>query len=140
MTLAAGSVEEMTGVSDQIQARRPRVAFCWRRHRVLQRGADGMVRDQPVNDVFGLAHNDRLLAEINSEMAAARTESEATGKPAGQFKDCRWSTLESWSRTGSSTAMGSGRGARPIPASSSRRCRPAPSSRRSAGSASGPAW
>ena len=52
-----------------------------------------------VDYVFGLARNDRLAAEIKTEMATARTAAEATGKPARRFKDFRWSTLDSWSRT-----------------------------------------
>jgi Transposase DDE domain group 1 len=97
---AAGSVEEMTRIIASIRARWPRV-------RILLRADSGFCREalmawceaNRVDYVFGLARNDRLAAEIKTEMAAARTEADATGKPARRFKDFRWSTLESWSRT-----------------------------------------
>jgi hypothetical protein len=97
---AAGSVEEMTRIIGQIRARWPRV-------RILLRADSGFCREalmawceaNRVDYVFGLARNDRLAAEIKTHMAAARTEAEATGRSARRFKDFRWSTLESWSRT-----------------------------------------
>jgi hypothetical protein len=97
---AAGSVEEMTRIISQIRARWPRV-------RILLRADSGFCREalmawceaKRVDYVFGLARNDRLTAAIKAELAAARTEAEATGKPARRFKDFRWSTRESWSRT-----------------------------------------
>ena len=51
-----------------------------------------------VDYVFGLARNERLVAEIGAAMVAARATAEATGKPARRIKDFRWSTLDSWSR------------------------------------------
>jgi hypothetical protein len=97
---AAGSVEEMTRIISQIRTRWPRV-------RILLRADSGFCREalmawceaNRVDYVFGLARNERLAAEIKTEMATARTEAEATGKPARRFKDFRWSTLESWSRS-----------------------------------------
>ena len=97
---AAGSVEEMTRIIGQIRARWPRV-------RLLLRADSGFCREalmawceaNRVDYVFGLARNDRLAGEIKPEMAAARTEAEATGKAARRFKDFRWSTRDSWSCT-----------------------------------------
>jgi Transposase DDE domain group 1 len=42
-----------------------------------------------VHFVFGLAQNDRLNAEITSELEAVKEKSERTGKPARRFKDKR---------------------------------------------------
>jgi hypothetical protein len=97
---AAGSVEEMTRIISQIRARWPRV-------RILLRADSGFCREalmawceaNRVDFVFGLARNERLVTEIKAALAAARSAAEATGKPARRFKDFRWSTLESWSRT-----------------------------------------
>ncbi|GAC1346704.1 MAG: IS1380 family transposase [Bradyrhizobium sp.] len=97
---AAGSVEEMTRIIAQIRARWPRV-------RILLRADSGFCREalmawceaNRVDYVFGLARNDRLVAEIQAETAGACTEAEATGKPARRFRDFRWSTLDSWSRS-----------------------------------------
>jgi len=97
---AAGSVVEMARVVGQIRRRWPRV-------RILLRADSGFCREDlmawceahGVDYLFGLARNDRLTAEISSELAAAQEESERTGKPARRFKDFTWSTLKSWSRS-----------------------------------------
>lgn len=80
---AAGSVEEMTRIIGQIRAR-------WPRMRILLCTDSGFCREElmawceanRVDDVFGLARNDRLVAEIEAELAAARAETEASGKRA----------------------------------------------------------
>jgi hypothetical protein len=38
------------------------------------------------------------VAEIAAEMAEARADAEASGRPARRFRDLRWSTREGWSR------------------------------------------
>jgi hypothetical protein len=52
-----------------------------------------------VDFLFGLARNERLEAEINTELMTAALESIRTGGPARCFKDFTWSTLDSWSRS-----------------------------------------
>lgn len=97
---AAGSVGEMARVVGQIRRR-------WPKTRILLRADSGFCREelmvwceaQGVDYLFGLARNDRLTAEISSELAEAQIESERTGKPARRFKDFNWSTLKSWSRS-----------------------------------------
>ena len=74
--------------------------------RILLRADSGFCREalmawceaNRVDYVFGLARNERLVAEIDANLAAARTEAEASGKPARRFRDFRWSTRDSWSR------------------------------------------
>jgi hypothetical protein len=51
-----------------------------------------------VHCVFGLAKNDRLIAEIKDELAAAEKTSQRTGKPARRFTQFKWTTRTSWSR------------------------------------------
>jgi hypothetical protein len=97
---ASGSVEEIARIVRQIRARSPRV-------RILLRADSGFAREammiwceqNRVDHLFGLARNARLVAEIEAEMAQARIEAEASGKPARRFRDFTWSTLDSWSRT-----------------------------------------
>ena len=48
-----------------------------------------------VDFLFGLAKNQRLVAEIAAELAAAEEESQATGQPARRFKEFQWSTRDS---------------------------------------------
>ena len=97
---AAGTIDELARIVARIRARWPRV-------RILLRADSGFCREaimawceeNRIDYVFGLARNARLAAEIETEMQAARAEAERTGKPARRFKDFRWSTLDSWSRT-----------------------------------------
>jgi len=97
---AAGSVAEIARIVAQIRARWPRV-------RILLRADSGFCREDlmawcdahGIDYLFGLARNDRLVAEIASELAIAQAEFQRTGKPARRFKDFAWSTLTSWSRS-----------------------------------------
>jgi hypothetical protein len=96
---SAGAVEELARIVARIRARWPRV-------RILLRADSGVAREalmvwceqNRVSYVFGLARNERLVAEIAAALVAARTEAEATGKPARRFMDFLWSTRDSWRR------------------------------------------
>ena len=50
-----------------------------------------------IDFVFGLAKNDRLKAQIETEMSQAQAECTQTGKPARRFRDFTYRTLDSWS-------------------------------------------
>ena len=99
MDAAAGAVEEVARIVAQIRRRWPHV-------RILVRADSGFAREElmvwceahGVHFLFGLAKNDRLIAEIASELARAEAKSRRTGKPARYFKDFRWRTRRSWSR------------------------------------------
>jgi len=96
---AAGSVEEVARIVAQVRRRWPKV-------RILLRADSGFAREtlmswceaNRVDYLFGLAKNDRLIAEIEAELAAAGEQSRRMGKPARRFKDFPWTTLDSWSR------------------------------------------
>jgi len=96
---AAGAVEETARIVAQIRARWPEV-------RIVLRADSGFAREalmswceaNGVDYLFGLAKNQRLVAEIASELAAAEEESKASGQPARRFKEFSWSTRDSWSR------------------------------------------
>jgi hypothetical protein len=96
---AAGAVEETARIVAQIRARWPEV-------RIVLRADSGFARDalmswceaNRVDYLFGLAKNQRLVAEITAELAAAEEDSKATGQPARRFKEFSWSTRDSWSR------------------------------------------
>ena len=95
---AAGAVEEVARIVAQIRARWPGV-------RIVLRADSGFAREAlmkwcELNDVdylFGLAKNERLVAEIAAELAAAEEESKLTEKPARRFNEFQWSTRDSWS-------------------------------------------
>jgi Transposase DDE domain group 1 len=96
---SAGSVEEVARIVSQIRERWPEV-------RILLRADSGFTRDDLMtwceqNDVdylFGLAKNNRLIAEISAELAEAAEENRQSGKPARRFKDFHYRTRKSWSR------------------------------------------
>ena len=95
---ADGAVNEVARIIAQIRCR-------WPKARILLRADSGFCRDElmawceahKVQYVFGLAKNDRLISEIETELDRAEAESRRTGKPARRFKDFRWSTVKSWS-------------------------------------------
>jgi DDE family transposase len=93
-----GAVKEVARIVAQIRSRWPKI-------RMLLRADSGFARDElmawcETNDVryvFGLAKNDRLIAEIKDELGRAEAESRRTAKPARRFKDFKWRTVKSWS-------------------------------------------
>jgi hypothetical protein len=95
---SAGSVEEVARIVAQIREHWPKV-------QILLRADSGFTRDELMtwceqNDVdylFGLAKNNRLIAEIAAELAEAAEENRRSGKPARRFKDFRYRTHKSWS-------------------------------------------
>ncbi len=96
---AAGTVEELSRIAEQIWAAWPDV-------RIILRGDSGFCRDEIMNwcegderleYVLGLAKNDRLKEAIAEEMALVKQEYERTQEAVRLFKDFRYRTLESWS-------------------------------------------
>src|SRR5258705_2392182 len=96
---SAGSVEEVARIVANVRRRWPEV-------RILRRADSGFTRDELMtwceqNDadyLFGLAKNNRLIAEIAAELAEAAEENRQSGKPARRFKDFKYRTRKSWSR------------------------------------------
>jgi hypothetical protein len=78
----------------------------WPNVRIVVRADSGFARDDLMawceangaHFVLGLAKNDRLIAAIRDELAAAEKTSRRTGKPARRFKQFQWTTRKSWSR------------------------------------------
>jgi Transposase DDE domain group 1 len=96
---AAGAVEQTARIVTRIRAAWPQV-------RILLRADSGFAREglmkwceaNGVDFLFGLAKNERLVAEIAAKLAAAEADSKATGQPARRFQEFQWSTRDSWSR------------------------------------------
>lgn len=97
---SAGSLEEVQRIVARIRAR-------WPHTQLALRADSGFARDNlmtwceenDVHYVFGLARNDRLEEMIAEDMEAMRAQSEETGEAARFFKELRYRTLDSWSRT-----------------------------------------
>ena len=96
---AAGSVQELARIVGRIRRRWPRV-------RILVRADSGFAREElmawceanGVDFLLGLAKNERLIAEIETELDRVAAKSRRTGKPERRFKDFMWMTRSSWSR------------------------------------------
>ena len=96
---ANGVIQELERIVKKLRQRWPEV-------RIIVRGDSGFCRDEIMslceqNDkmdyVFGLAKNERLNKEIESEMAQAQVIHNSTAEAARVFKDFRYRTRKSWS-------------------------------------------
>jgi len=95
---AAGSIEELARIVEQIRTR-------WPTTRIVIRGDSGFCREaimhwcetHGVSYLLGLARNARLNRILGEAMAAARDEHVRTGRPARRFRDFRYRTRKSWS-------------------------------------------
>jgi hypothetical protein len=111
MTSDAGAL--LLGATNKVLGLTQRLAACFKDSRdpayiehtvetlVMQRITGIALGYEDLNDHDQLRHDPVmavLAGETQSEMAA-RDEAERRGKPARRFKDFRWSTLNSWSRT-----------------------------------------
>ena len=99
MDAAAGAVEEVARLVARIRAR-------WPRTRILLRANSGFAREDlmawcetnGVDFLFGLAKNERLVAEIKPELDLAAAKSQRSGRPERRFKSFMWTTRRTWSR------------------------------------------
>jgi len=97
---SAGSVKELTRIVDQIRARWPEV-------KIMIRGDSGFCREDimawceanDVDFVLGLAKNERLIANLATELKEAKARFEATGQPARVFADFSYQTRKSWTQS-----------------------------------------
>ncbi len=96
---AAGATEEVARLIARIRTR-------WPRTRILLRADSGFARDDlmtwceanGVDFLFGLAKNERLIAEITPALERAAAKSRRTGRAERRFKSFMWRTLTTWSR------------------------------------------
>ena len=96
---AAGAKEEVARIVAHIRGR-------WPRTRILLRADSGFTREDlmawceenGIDYLFGLARNNRLVAQIADGLARARAEHLETGTPARRFADFMYATRKSWSR------------------------------------------
>jgi hypothetical protein len=97
---AAGTVEELEPMIARIRARWPKVQIVLRADSGFAR--DGILawcEEHGVDYVIGLARNDRLVRRLAREMKQARRRFGRTGEAARFFRDFRYRTRNSWSRT-----------------------------------------
>ncbi len=113
---ADGAADELKRIVGQIRQRWPKV-------RIVLRADSGFCRDAllawcestRVDYVIGLAKNARLKEKIVAQMNRAEAAFQATGKPARRFRNFKYRTLKSWTRTRRVTAPPSFSTRAPIP-------------------------
>ncbi len=84
-----------------------RIRSAWPDTEIVLRADSGFARDQTMSFceangvyyVFGLARNKRLQLLLGRAMAKSRRRHAATGKPSRRFRQFRYRTLKSWSRS-----------------------------------------
>ena len=95
-----GAVEELKAVVAQIRQR-------WPETKILVRGDSGFCRDpimvwcegNGVDYVLGLARNARLQRRIDKALRKSRRRSAANGQASRRFREFRYRTRDSWSRS-----------------------------------------
>ncbi len=95
-----GAVEELKAVVAQIRHR-------WSETKILVRGDSGFCREtimawcegNGVDYVLGLARNARLQQRIDKALRKSRRRSAASGQASRRFREFRYRTLDSWSRS-----------------------------------------
>ena len=96
---AAGAVEEVARLVRRIRA-------AWPETRILLRADSGFAREElmawceanGVDFLFGLARNERLIAEIATDLDRVAARSQRSGRPERRFKTFMWTTRRTWSR------------------------------------------
>jgi hypothetical protein len=97
---AAGCVEEVKRIAEQVRERWPEVC-------IVLRADSGFCREElmawceskRVDYAFGLARNQRLGKIIGAQMHQARLLHQTTGEPARVFAEFPYRTRKSWSRS-----------------------------------------
>ncbi len=97
---SAGSEEELARIVAQVRRR-------WPRTRVVVRGDSGFCREplmrwceeNGVDYVFGMARNARLVRAIGRDLYRAGVVCHRSSEPARRYRDFRYRTRKSWSRT-----------------------------------------
>jgi hypothetical protein len=97
---SAGSVEALETIVGRIRARWPEVEIWIRADSGFAREAIlAWCEENGVGYVLGLARNKRLVRAVGRELAQVRKESERTSERARCFRDLRYRTKKTWSRT-----------------------------------------
>jgi hypothetical protein len=104
--LREASEDPASGVVAELERIVKKLRQAWPEVRIIVRGDSGFCRDEimswceqneKLDYVFGMARNERLQKEIDSEMTQAHEMHKSTGTAARVFKDFRYRTRKSWS-------------------------------------------
>ena len=106
--LRPANIDGAAGTIDELERIILRIRAAWPEVKIVVRGDSGFCREEimswcedPENNIdylFGLAKNNRLIKEIEDELAEAKVMFECSEEPSRRFKDFRYQTLDSWSK------------------------------------------
>jgi hypothetical protein len=105
--LREASEDPASAVIEELDRIVKKLRQAWPGLRIIVRGDSGFCRDEimswceqneQLDYVLGLAKNERLNKEIDSEMAQAQQMYNSSGAAARVFRDFRYRTRKSWSR------------------------------------------
>jgi hypothetical protein len=99
MDTAAGAIKKVASAVAHIRGRWPRV-------RILLRADSGFAREDlmawreanGIDFLFRRAKNERLIAEITTELDVVAAKSRRSGRTERRFKSFTWTTRRTWSR------------------------------------------
>ena len=105
--LRSSNIDASEGALDELKRIIAQIRQKWPAVHILIRADSGFCRDEilgwcegnDVDYVIGLAKNERLIDEIETELLKADQEFEKTGKPVRIFKEFYYQTLKTWSRS-----------------------------------------
>lgn len=105
--LRPADIDASLGTVKQLNQIVTRIRTQWPHVRILVRGDSGFCRESimqwceenNIDFVLGISKNERLKAQIESEMKQAEDQFKTTGKASRVFKDFDYQTLDSWSRS-----------------------------------------
>ena len=104
--LRQANEDPASGVREELARIVTKLREVWPGVRIIVRGDSGFCRDEimsfceglgQLDYVLGLAKNNRLIKQIEAEMAQAQQSHKSTQQPARVFKDFRYRTRKSWS-------------------------------------------
>ena len=95
------------GALDELRRIVPQIRTAWPDTRIIVRADSGFCRDEimawcqaeGVDYAIGLARNSRLRQRIGKALHKSRRRCVATGRPSRRFRQFRYRTLKSWSRS-----------------------------------------
>ena len=95
------------GALDELRRIVPQIRTAWPDTRIIIRADSGFCREEimalceaeGIDYVFGLARNGRLHDRIGKALHNSRRRCIATGRPSRRFRQFRYRTLKSWSRS-----------------------------------------
>ena len=105
--LRSSNIDASEGALDELKRITAQIRQKWPAVHIVIRADSGFCRDEilswcegnGVDYVMGLAKNERLIDEIETELQKADQEFEKTGKPVRLFKEFYYQTLKTWSRS-----------------------------------------